>query len=65
MPPSKALPGYGAGQGGGIPSAPTPWMVAHETANGKWIRLQASFEALQERLATEKPPRIVRELRRG
>ena len=51
MPPSKALPGYEAGQGGGVPSAPTPWMVAHETADGKWIRLQASFEALQERLA--------------
>jgi hypothetical protein len=27
-------------------------MVAHETADGKWIRLQASFETLQERLAT-------------
>ena len=49
MPPSKVLPGYDAVQGHGV--EPTAWMVAYETADGKWLRLQASFAALQERLA--------------
>ena len=50
MPPSKVLSGYDAIHGGGL--EPTAWMVAHETADGKWLRMQASFAALQERLAT-------------
>jgi crotonobetainyl-CoA:carnitine CoA-transferase CaiB-like acyl-CoA transferase len=50
MPPSKVLPGYDALKGGGG-LAPTAWMVARETADGKWIRMQASFATLQKRLA--------------
>ena len=50
MPPSKVLPGYDAVKGHGM--EPTAWMVAYETADGKWLRLQASFAALQERLAS-------------
>jgi len=49
MPPSKVLPGYDAVQGAGL--APTAWMVAFETADGKWLRAQASFATLQKRLA--------------
>ena len=50
MPPSKVLPGYEAEKGHGM--EPTAWMVAFETADGRWLRVQASFAALQERLAT-------------
>ncbi len=49
MPPSTVLPGYDAVQGAGL--APTAWMVAFETADGKWLRAQASFATLQKRLA--------------
>jgi crotonobetainyl-CoA:carnitine CoA-transferase CaiB-like acyl-CoA transferase len=51
MPPSKTLPGYQANVGGGTLEAPTQWMVAYETADGRWLRLQASFATLQKRLA--------------
>jgi crotonobetainyl-CoA:carnitine CoA-transferase CaiB-like acyl-CoA transferase len=51
MPPSRPLLGYPASVGGGTLDAPTPWMVACETADGRWLRLQASFPILQKRLS--------------